>query len=34
MTVALNRAKVAMDPETRGSLEIRAIAPKQRPRRP
>jgi hypothetical protein len=34
MTIALNRAKVAMDPEARGSLEIRAIAPKQRPRRP
>jgi hypothetical protein len=34
MTMALNRAKVAMDPEARGSLAIRAIAPKQRPRRP
>jgi hypothetical protein len=34
MTVALNRAKVGMDPKARGSLEIRAIAPKQRPRRP
>jgi|SRR5580658_8671041 hypothetical protein len=34
MTMALNRAKVAMDPEARGSLVIRAIAPKQRPRRP
>jgi len=34
MTVALNRAKVAIDPEARGNLEIRAIAPKQRPRRP
>jgi hypothetical protein len=34
MTIALNRAKVAMDPDARGGLEIRAIAPKQRPRRP
>lgn len=34
MTIALNRAKVAIDPAARGILEIRAIAPKQRPRRP
>jgi hypothetical protein len=34
MTIALNRAKVAIDPDARGTLEIRAIAPKQRPRRP
>jgi hypothetical protein len=34
MTIALNRAKVAIDPDAQGSLEIRAIAPKQRPRRP
>jgi len=34
MTMALNRAKVGMDPEARGSLEIRTITPKQRPRRP
>ncbi len=34
MMTALNRAKVAMDPEGRGSLEIRAVAAKQRARRP
>jgi hypothetical protein len=34
MTIALNRAKVAMDPEAPGKLEIRAISAKQRPRRP
>jgi hypothetical protein len=34
MTIALNRAKVAMDPDAPGKLEIRAIAAKQRARRP
>jgi len=34
MTVALNRAKAPMDPGAPGSLEIRSISPKQRPRRP
>lgn len=34
MATALNRAKVAMDPDAPGSLEIRSISPKQRPRRP
>jgi hypothetical protein len=32
--MALNRAKVAMDPEALGSLGIRSVAVKQRPRRP
>jgi len=34
MSTALNRAKAPMDPRAAGYLEIRAIAPKQRPRRP
>jgi hypothetical protein len=34
MTVALNRAKAAIDPAAPGSLEIRSISAKQRPRRP
>jgi hypothetical protein len=34
MTIALNRAKAPIDPKAVGSLTIRAIAVKQRPRRP
>jgi hypothetical protein len=34
MNVALNRAKVSLDPKQRGRLIIKSISAKQRPRRP
>jgi Domain of unknown function (DU1801) len=34
MTTALNRARVAIDPDAPGNLVIRSISAKQRPRRP
>ena len=34
MTIALNRARAPIDPDAPGTLEIRSISAKQRPRRP
>jgi len=34
MTVALNRARAPIDPDAPGTIEIRSISAKQRPRRP